>query len=128
VVEDIFMKRAKFDLLVEEALARIPSPFREAMENVKVVVEDWPDPGLMLEMTGNPDEVVYGLFIGTPLTDRHYDDLARLPSLIHLYRGPLEEDFPDHEELAREVEVTLVHEIAHFMGLDEGILREYGYD
>jgi predicted Zn-dependent protease with MMP-like domain len=40
----------------------------------------------------------------------------------------LEEDFPDHEELAREVEVTLVHEIAHFMGLDEGILREYGYD
>jgi predicted Zn-dependent protease with MMP-like domain len=68
VVEDIFMKRAKFDLLVEEALARIPSPFREAMENVKVVVEDWPDPGLMLEMTGNPDEVVYGLFIGTPLT------------------------------------------------------------
>jgi predicted Zn-dependent protease with MMP-like domain len=122
------MKRTEFDQLVEKALSRIPRPFREAMENVEIVVEDWPDPALMLEMTGDPEEVVYGLFTGTPLTERHYDDLARLPALIHLYRGPLEEDFPDREELAREVEVTLVHEIAHFMGFDEEILREYGYD
>jgi predicted Zn-dependent protease with MMP-like domain len=122
------MKRAEFDQLVEKALSRIPQPFREAMENVEIVVEDWPDPALMLEVTGDPDEVVYGLFTGTPLTEHHYDDLARLPSLIHLYRGPLEEDFLDREALAREVEVTLVHEIAHFMGFDEEILREYGYD
>lgn len=122
------MRRAEFDALVERALARIPLRFREAMENVEIVVEDWPDPDLMLEVTGDREEVVYGLFTGTPLTERHYDDWGRLPDLIHLYRKPLEEDFPDPEELARQIEITLVHEIAHFMGFDEGVLREYGYD
>ncbi len=128
VIQVVQMKRADFDLLVERALARIPRPFRKAMENVEIVVEDWPDPELMLEVTGDEEEAVYGLFTGTPLTERHFDDWGQLPALIHLYRGPLEEDFPDPEELARQVEITLVHEIAHFMGLDERILREYGYD
>ena len=122
------MKHADFDILLKRALARIPRRFRHAMENVEIVVEDWPDPELMLEVTGDREEVVYGLFTGTPLTERHYDDLGPLPALIHLYRKPLEEDFPGREELARQIEVTLVHEIAHFMGFDEQILRKYGYD
>ena len=122
------MSRDEFDRLVKQALGRIPRQFREALENLEIVVEDWPDPDLMQEVTGDRDEVVYGLFTGRPLPERSFGDWGELPSIIYLYRKPLEEDFPQPEKLAREVEVTLVHEIAHYMGFDEEILREYGYD
>lgn len=122
------MSRDEFDRLVKQALERIPRQFRDALENVEIVVEDWPDPDLMQEVTGDRDEVVYGLFTGRPLPERSFGDWGELPSIIYLYRTPLEEDFPQPEKLAREVEVTLVHEIAHYMGFDEEILREYGYD
>lgn len=122
------MKRAEFDALVKKALDRIPGRFRAALDNVEIVVEDWPDPDLMLEVLGDRDAEVYGLFSGRPLPERSFGDWGDLPSIIYLYRKPLEEDFPDAGELAREVEVTLVHEIAHYMGFDEEILDEYGYD
>jgi predicted Zn-dependent protease with MMP-like domain len=122
------MKRRAFDALVQKALDRIPAQFRAAMENLEIVVEDWPDPELMEETEGDPDAVLYGLFVGTPLPLRSISDWGDPPGLICLYREPLEEDFPDPEELAREIEVTLVHEIAHYMGFDEETLAEYGYD
>lgn len=122
------MKRRAFDRLVREALQRIPEDFQRVMKNLEILVEDWPDPDLMEEVFGDRDEVPYGLFIGTPLPERHFDDVAPLPCVIRLFQGPLEEDFPDPEELKEEIEITLVHEIAHYMGFDEDILTEYGYD
>ena len=121
------LRQRHFDALVERALRRIPQHFRQALDNVAIVVEDWPDPALVREITGDPDDVLYGLFTGTPLTERSLELSGDLPAEIHLYRGPLEEDFPNAEELALEVEVTLVHEIAHFMGLDEEAVQRYGY-
>ena len=59
---------------------------------------------------------------------RRFEDSGDLPPIIALYQGPLEEDFPDRGELAREVEITLVHELAHFMGFDEDAVREFGYE
>jgi predicted Zn-dependent protease with MMP-like domain len=122
------MRRKQFERLVEAAYARIPERFRDALENVQIIVEDWPDPELMEEVTGDPDDVLYGLFAGTPLTERHLDDIAPLPAVIHLYQGPLEQDFRGKRELVRQIEITLVHEIAHFLGFDEEKLEEYGYD
>ena len=122
------MRSSAFDALVQKALARIPQQFRDAMQNLEIVVEDWPDPDLMEETTGERDAVVYGLFVGRPLPMHSVSDWGELPGLIYLYRNPLEEDFPDPEELAREIEITLAHEIAHYMGFDEDTLAEYGYD
>jgi predicted Zn-dependent protease with MMP-like domain len=122
------VRRRRFDALVERVLARIPADFRQAMDNLAIVVEDWPDPDLMEEVTGDPDEVLYGVFTGTPLPERRLDDTGDLPAVIRLYQGPLEEDFPDLGELEREVEITLVHEIAHYMGFDEDALERYGYE
>ncbi len=122
------MNSAAFDVLVQKALGRIPQQFRNAMQNIEIVVEDWPDPDLMEETTGERDAVVYGLFAGKPLPLQSVSDWGELPGLIYLYRKPLEEDFPDPEELAREIEITLAHEIAHYMGFDEQTLAEYGYD
>ncbi len=122
------MKRNDFDALVKQALDRVPKRFRDALDNVQIVVEDWPDPDLMENILGERDAEVYGLFAGRPLPERSFGDWGDPPSIIYLYRKPLEEDFPNAEELAREVEITVVHEIAHYMGFGEEILREYGYD
>ena len=121
------MRRSAFDELVQKAIRGIPQRFRDAMHNLEIVVEDWPDPDLMEEVTGDREAILYGLFTGRPLPMRNATDWGDLPSLIYLYRGPLEEDFSDPEELARQIEITLVHEIAHYMGFGEEILEEYGY-
>ncbi len=121
------MNRHDFDLLVKKALERIPRQFMDALQNIQIVVDDWPDPDLMEEVTGNRDEVLYGLFTGKALPDRHYDDWGELPSMIHIYQKPLEEDFPEPGDLVREIEITVAHEIAHYLGFDEDTLREYGY-
>jgi predicted Zn-dependent protease with MMP-like domain len=122
------MNRAEFRRLVEEALTRIPDEFRLAMHNLQIVIEDWPDPAVMEDVTGDPDEVLYGLYSGTPLPDRGADYGNTTPDVITLYQSPLEEDFPDREELRHEIEVTLVHEIAHYFGFDEDMIERYGYE
>jgi predicted Zn-dependent protease with MMP-like domain len=108
------MKRAEFEALVESALRRIPRRFRDAMQNLGIIVEDWPDPDLVEDATGDREEVLYGLFTGRPLTERRYDDWGELPSIIHIYQK-------------REIEITLAHEIAHYLGIDEETLDRYGY-
>lgn len=114
--------------MVEEALERIPAPFRQAMHNVAILIEDWPDPEVVEEITGDKNELIYGLFSGVSLLEQHVEDSGDLPPMIEIYQRPLEEDFPVREQLIEEIEITLVHEIAHFMGLDEDQVREYGYE
>jgi len=122
------MNTKDFECLVEKCLRRIPQVFRDALENLQIVVEDSPDPDLMEELFGDRDTMLYGLFVGTPITEKHFDDWGGPPALIYIWQKPLEEDFPDAEDLEREVEVTLVHEIGHFMGFEEDTLAEYGYE
>lgn len=121
------MNRRRFETLVEAALRRIPPKFRQAMDNLAVIVEDWPDPDLMDEMYGDPETYVYGLFTGTPLPERRVEDSGDLPAVIHIYQAALEYDFPDLADLEEELEITLVHEIAHYMGFDEEELEALGY-
>ena len=122
------MHRTEFESLVEKVLEQIPIPFRQAMRNVAILVEEWPDPVVVEEITGCRDELIYGLFSGTPLSEQHIEDSGIFPPVIAIYQGPLVEDFPEMDELIAEIEITLVHEIAHFMGLDEEAVRAYGYD
>ena len=122
------MHRTEFGYLVEKALEQIPTPFRQAMQNVVILVEEWPNPDVVEEITGCRSELIYGLFSGTPLSEQHIEDSGMLPPVIAIYQGPLVEDFPELDQLIAEVEITLVHEIAHFMGLDEEAVRAYGYD
>jgi predicted Zn-dependent protease with MMP-like domain len=121
------MDRHQFEQLIEESLQQIPAALREAMNNLAIVIEPWPERELMAQMYGDPDTCVYGLFDGIPLTERHVDDSGDLPSVIHIYQAALESDFPNATELRQEITVTLVHEIAHFMGLDEDQIEALGY-
>jgi len=116
-----------FERLVDHALASIPSPFRESLDEVAVVIEDWPSEVQLAEYDMGPDDVLYGLYEGVPRTE-WAADWAVTPNRITLFRIPLEEDFPDPRDLAHEVRVTVVHELAHHLGIDDDRLHELGVD
>ncbi|MBI4913447.1 MAG: metallopeptidase family protein [Acidobacteria bacterium] len=120
------MPRDSFQDLVQEALGLIPAGFQPYLENVEVLVEDWPDPALLEEMEVPVGESLYGVFLGHPLTEGGTLP-GELPGRIHIFRGPLQEDFPDPEDLRREVAITVVHELAHHFGIGEERLEELGW-
>ena len=122
------MKRQAFAKLVQLALDRIPEEFQAALKNLAIVIEDHPSPKIIKEMTDGPDETLYGLYQGVPLPERGADYSGTTPDVIILYQKPLEEDFPNRRDLIREIETTLVHEIAHYFGFGEEVLERYGYD
>ena len=106
-----------FDDHVRAALDELPPHLAAALTNVAVVVE--------AENPEDPD--LFGLYHGVPLPER--GDMAGMPpDTISIYRIPLEESFPDPEELRDEIRVTVLHELAHYFGLDEDRLAELGYD
>jgi predicted Zn-dependent protease with MMP-like domain len=106
-----------FDDHVRAALDELPPDLAAALQNVAVVVED--------ENPDDPD--LLGLYHGVPLPDR--GDMAGLPpDTISIYRLPLEESFPDAGELREEIRITVLHELAHYFGLDEDRLAELGFD
>ena len=119
--------RSRFDRALREALSELPPEFREALSNVAVVVEEWPPDWLLDELGVPPDGTLYGFYHGVPLPERSFLDSGNLPDRISVYRGPLEEDFPDPHQLSREIRVTLLHEIGHYFGMDEEELSRLGY-
>ncbi len=117
----------RFDDLVEEALASIPMPFAAALDEVAIVIEDEPTAEQLGAHDLDPDDTLYGLYEGVPRTEYGADWIAE-PNRISLFRLPLEADFPDPDDLADEVWVTVVHELAHHLGIDEDRLHELGVD
>jgi predicted Zn-dependent protease with MMP-like domain len=114
-----------FERLVERALAGIPAPFRDALAEVAIVVDDEPTADQRRENGLADDEMLYGLYEGVPRTE-YGADWAGVPNRITLFRLPLEEDFADPAELADEVRITVIHELAHHLGIDDDRLDELG--
>ena len=100
------MNRAAFERLVTEAVALIPKRFRREIKNVALVVEDEPSPALLAEMEIEPPDSLYGLYQGTPLTERSW---------------PWGED---EEEVRAVIGETLIHEVGHYFGLSEEEIEE----
>jgi len=106
----------EFATMVGDALDELPEALAEAMDNVAVVVDEW------------PDEPLLGLYEGVPLTRRGpvgYGGV--MPDLITIYRGPLCERARDRDDLARQVRITVLHEIGHHFGIDDERLGELGW-
>jgi predicted Zn-dependent protease with MMP-like domain len=118
------MTRQRFTRLVEEALSDIPSRFRDAMRNVAVVVEDEPSQDLLDDMDMEPGDTLFGLYHGTPLTERdsHYGNT--LPDRISIYQLPIEEACEDEEDIRQCVAETVIHEFGHYFGLSEEEIEE----
>jgi predicted Zn-dependent protease with MMP-like domain len=96
-----------FDETVRRALDSLPRELAQGLQNIAVVVEE--------ENADDPD--LLGLFEEEPY----------LPAKITIYRLPLVESFPDPKELESEIRITVLHELAHYFGIDEGRLDELGY-
>jgi predicted Zn-dependent protease with MMP-like domain len=123
------MTEKRFQQIIADALDSLPNKFREAMANIAVVVEDWPDEDILAHMGIDSKNDLFGLYHGTPLPERNHEDGAMLlPDVITLYRRPLEHACRTESELRREIRITLLHEIGHYFGLDEERLGELGYD
>jgi predicted Zn-dependent protease with MMP-like domain len=111
--------RARFDALVAEALAGIPRRFRDAMRNIAISVEAEPAPDLLREMDIEPPDTLFGLYQGTPLTERQWGYGNTLPDRILLFQGPHEREAADEDDLVISIGETLIHEIGHYFGLSE---------
>ena len=96
-----------FEEHVRRALDELPPDLARGLDNVAVVIED--------EHPDDPD--LLGLF----------EQEEWLPAKVTIYRLPLEESFPEPDELEHEIRVTVLHELAHYFGIDEGRLDELGY-
>jgi predicted Zn-dependent protease with MMP-like domain len=118
------MTRAAFEALVREAMRAIPRQFRDRMKNVEIVVEDSPSPALLAEMGHEPGDTLFGLYHGTPLTERGWAHGNALPDRIVIYQRPLEAECEDEDELFEEVCLTLIHEAGHYFGLSEEEIDE----
>jgi predicted Zn-dependent protease with MMP-like domain len=106
-----------FEDEVRAALDELPPELASGLRNVAVVVED--------ENPADPD--LFGLYHGVPLPERG-DESGLLPDKISIYRVPLEETFPDPDDLREEIRITVLHELAHYFGLDEVRIAELGYE
>lgn len=115
---------AEFHLLVEAAIADLPEDFRAELKNLDIVVEPLPDDETL---AGEPplSPAILGLHVGTPPES---GAAGQLPNVIFLFQRNIERASRDHEHLAEEIRVTLLHEIGHYLGLDEDEVEERGLE
>jgi predicted Zn-dependent protease with MMP-like domain len=119
------MTRARFERLVAEAVMLIPRRFRREMQNIALVVEDEHSLDLLEEMEIDPPDTLYGLYQGTPLTEREAAFGNALPDVITIFQDPIEEECEgDEDEIRAVIGETLIHEVGHYFGLSEEEIEE----
>jgi len=117
------MDKNKFEQLVGRSLQRLPKKFLDALQNITIEVEDEPEDEILDDM-GIEDGTLYGLYQGTPITEREWNFGNVLPDRIVIYQGPIERDAANDEEIEEIVLDTVVHEIGHYFGFDDETLYE----
>lgn len=122
------MQRRRFLRLVRQALADLPSPYRDWLANVDVVVERRPRPHHLRTAGLGRGETLFGLYEGVPLTERAGSYNLVLPDKISIFQEPLEQEFSDDAELIEEVRRTVLHELAHHFGISDEELERLGLD
>lgn len=113
------MTRDEFRRLVEEAIDTIPRRFGREVRNLAIVIEDEPPNDLLDQMDVGPDDVLLGLYQGTPLNERGWGYGNQLPDRITLFQNTIEEDCDDEDEIVIAIGETLIHELGHYFGMSE---------
>lgn len=113
---------------VGRVIDRLPRQFRAQLRNVEFVVEKRPAAALLVAEGLDPRrDTLFGIYQGVPLPERSALDPPLLPDKITIFSEPLRESFPDLEELRAQIRLTVLHEIAHYFGMDEDQIEELGY-
>ena len=117
------MDREKFETLVVEAIDNLPLEFRNKLENVDVIVEDWPTSRQLKEVKLSHRSQLLGLYQGVPQTNRGRGYGLVPPDKISIFRKPIEGQCHSNEEIGVKITEVVCHEIAHHFGIDEKTLR-----
>ena len=123
----IRLSEKEFDGIVKKALQRIPGEIRGYLNNIVITVQKRPSKRMREEIELALDEPLLGLFEGVPLIERSVTSPPLYPDMIYLFQEPLEAMCETLEELQEEIEITVVHEVAHYVGMTEERLAELGY-
>ena len=122
------MDRRSISEEAARVLDELPDEFRERLENIEIVVQDRPTRKQLRAMELDPHDVsLYGLYEGVPLPDRSILAPPILPDKITLFAEPLLRDFPDPDRLREQIRLTVIHEIAHYFGMDDDEIEKLGY-
>jgi len=106
----------------------MPAEIGQHLDNIIISVRKRPSKKMLREMDVPEDDTLFGVFEGVPLIERSVTSPPLFPDSILLFQEPLEAACETIEQLEEEIEVTVVHEIAHFVGMSEERLAELGYD
>ncbi len=122
------MDRERFERLVERAVASLPEELQARLENIDVVVEDWPTRSQLADLGLRNRYELLGLYQGIPLTKRgdHYGLVP--PDKITIFQGPIEAKCPDDIRVTAEIGRVVRHEIAHHFGIGDRRLEELERD
>ena len=116
--------RQAFERLVAEVLETLPSPFREKLSNVAVVVADHPTDDEVQSIGLPPEDDLLGLYQGTPYGERGGDYHLVPPDRVTIYRRPILAAAHSEAGVRREVRETVLHEIGHYFGLSDADMEE----
>ena len=119
------MQKRKFEEVVRKAIDEIPNEFLTIMENVDVQVRPRPTKRQLSGADLEGDETLLGLYVGIPITDRSDYNMV-LPDVITIFQGPIEEICETDAEVQEEVRKTIVHEVAHYFGITDSELQDWG--
>ena len=121
------LTKTDIDRAVKKAISRIPEEIRDYLTNIVISIQKRPSREIREEMGLGRHETLLGVYRGTSLKERTALYPPLYPDTIILFQEPLEEMCRTVEELEDEIEITLVHEVAHFLGMSEERLAELGY-
>jgi predicted Zn-dependent protease with MMP-like domain len=121
------MDRGAFETLISDAIGDLPDEFRLKLENIAIIVQDYPSKELLDQVCVSPGDTLFGLYEGVPLTKRGFFEAPLIPDRILIFQRAIEDECNSPEEIKEELKTTLVHEIAHFFGMDDDYLKEIGY-
>ena len=122
----IRVSHREFEKLVLRALDGLPAQFKERLDNVDIVVDDWPSPEEIRDLGLKSRHDLFGLYQGIPLTERSHYDMV-LPDCITIYRNPLQAACSTRGAMVEEIRATVIHELAHHFGIDDATLEHTDY-
>jgi len=118
------MLTEQFDGIVREVISSMPVEFKELLDNIDILIQDWPSREQLRSVGLKGKYDLLGLYEGTPRTQRDQSYNLVLPDKITIFQKPLEAQCTTKKELKEEIVKTVKHEFAHYFGLDEERLHQ----
>lgn len=121
------VSKQRFAELVERALSDLPEPFAGHLDEVPVEIRTRPTRKQLREAGLEEDELLLGLYVGRPLTERSVLESGNMPDVVYVFQEDVELVSDSEDQLVREVRITVLHELGHHFGMSEDDLDELGY-